>query len=46
MAASLMFLRLQSRREGLGEEVGEEAMRERELMDGEGEGAKGVGRLK
>jgi hypothetical protein len=30
----------------LGEGFGEEAMRERELMDGEGDGAKRVGRLK
>ena len=42
MAKSLTFLTLQSRREGLGEEVEEQAMRGRELMDG----AKGVSRLK
>lgn len=43
MAKSLTFLRLQSGREGFGEELGEEAMRERELMNGEDDGAKGVG---
>jgi hypothetical protein len=44
MAKSLTFLRLQSGREGLGE-VGEEAVRERELMDVErAGGSKGGGR--
>jgi hypothetical protein len=34
MAKSLTFLRLQSGRERLEEEIGEEAMRERELTEG------------
>jgi len=43
MAKSLTFLRLRSRTEGLGEEVGEEAMRERELVDGDGAEGLGLG---